>query len=75
MIFHFEMSSKDVRRNTDFVAVLSSQYAITSKPILEHNFRHAVTFYTIRSSGLVDPRLKKNWLITSDLYLKPKDVN
>jgi hypothetical protein len=75
MIFHFEMSSNDVRRNTDFVAVLSSQYATTSKPICDSKFRRAVTFYTIRSSGLVDPRLKKNWSITSDLYLKPKESN
>ena len=75
MIFHFEMSSNDVRRNTNFVIVLYSQQATTSNPILEHNFRLAMPFYTIRSSGLVDPRLKKNWLITSDLYLKPKDVN
>ena len=46
MIFHFEMSSNDVRRNTDFVVVLSSPFNNTSKPIYENNFRRAIAFYT-----------------------------
>jgi hypothetical protein len=73
MIFHFEMSSNDVRRNTDFVVVLSSPFNNTSKPIHEINFRRAIAFYTVRSGGIIDSRNKKNWNITSDLYIKPKD--
>jgi len=71
MIFHFEMSSNDVRRNTDFVVVLSSPFNNTSKPIYEKNFRKAIAFYTVRSGGLMDSRNKKNWHCTCDLYLKP----
>ena len=73
MIFHFEMSSNDVRRNTDFVVVLSSPFNNTSKPIHEINFRRAIAFYTVRSGGIIDSRNKMNWNITSDLYIKPKD--
>jgi len=69
MIFHFEMSSNDVRRNTDFVVVLSSPFNNTSKPIYENNFRRAIAFYTVRSGGIIDSR--KNWAITSDPYIKP----
>jgi hypothetical protein len=75
MIFHFEMSSNDVRRNTDFVLVISGRFNNTSIPIYEDNFRRAVAFYTCRSGGIIDSRNKKNWAITSDYYTSPKKEN
>ena len=69
MLFHFEMSSNDVRRNADFIFLLSSPYQNTSKPIHPENFRRATAFFLSRL--MIDPRRKTNWHQASNLHIAP----
>jgi hypothetical protein len=69
MLFHFEMSSNDVRRNSDFIFLLSSPYQNTSKPIHPENFRRAIGFFNARL--LIDPRRKINWHLSANLHIAP----
>ncbi len=71
MIFNFEMSANEVKRNTKFVLITSCPFGISSVPIHQENFRQAVAFYTCRSGGLFDSRNKKNWFRNNDMYLSP----
>jgi hypothetical protein len=70
MLFHFEISSNDVRRNSDFIFVISSAYP-TSKPVQEENFRDAISFFLARL--MVDPRKKDNWHRSDNVYFAPKE--
>jgi hypothetical protein len=63
------MSSNDVRRNADFIFLLSSQFSNTSKPINEKNMRRAVAFFLSRL--MVDPRRKANWHLSNNLHIAP----
>jgi hypothetical protein len=72
MIFSFEMSANEVKRNTRFVLITSSSFGNTGVSIHENNFRDALAFYIVRSGGLMDSRNKKNWHRVNDMYLKPK---
>ena len=74
MIFCFEMSANEVKRNTKFVLILSSSFGNTGLPIQVNNFRQSLAFYTCRSSGLMDSRKYENWHRNSDMYRKPKGV-
>jgi hypothetical protein len=69
MLFHFEMSSNEVRRNSDFIFLLSSPYQTTSKAVYPENFRRAVAFFNARL--LIDPRRKANWHQASNLHIAP----
>lgn len=69
MLFHFEMSSNDVRRNSDFIFILSSAYNTTSKAVQEENFRRSVGFFLARL--MVDPRKKANWHLSDNLHIAP----
>jgi hypothetical protein len=70
MLFHFEMSSNEVRRNSDFIFLISAQYNNTSKPICLENMRRALAFFNARL--LIDPRRRANWHLTNNLHIKPK---
>ena len=70
MLFHFEMSSNEVSRNSDFIFLLSSPYQNTSKPIHPVNFRRAIAFFNARL--MIDPRRKANWHQASNLHIAPK---
>jgi len=69
MLFHFEMSSNEVRRNADFIFLISSQYNTTSKPINEKNMRRSVAFFLSRL--MIDPRRKVNWHLSNNLHIAP----
>ena len=69
MLFHFEMSSNDVRRNSDFIFLLSGPYNNTSKPVEIENFRRTISFFNARL--LVDPRRKANWHLSSNVHIAP----
>jgi hypothetical protein len=71
MIFNFEMSANEVKRNTRFVLITSSSFGNTGVPIHENNFRDALAFYIVRTGGLMDSRKYENWHRNSDMYLKP----
>lgn len=69
MLFHFEMSSNEVRRNADFICLVSSQFSNTSKPINEKNMRRAIGFFLARL--MVDPRRKANWHQSNNIHIAP----
>jgi hypothetical protein len=73
MIFHFEMSSNEVKRNTKFVLLISSSFSNTSTPIDECNFRNSLAFFTVRTGHLMDSRKYENWHRANDMYLKPRE--
>lgn len=72
MLFHFEMSSNEVRRNSDFIFLISSPYNNTSKPIHSINFRRAMAFFTAKL--MADPRRKANWHLSPNLHISPKGI-
>lgn len=69
MLFHFEMSSNEVRRNADFIFLLSSQFSNTSKPIHSENFRRSTAFFLARL--MIDPRRRANWHLSNNLHIAP----
>lgn len=69
MLFHFEMSSNDVRRNSDFIFLLSGPYGGTSKPVEEENFRRVMAFFNARL--FIDPRRKANWHLSQNVHTAP----
>lgn len=71
MIFSFEMSANEVKRNTRFVLITSSSFGNTGLPIKETNFRDALAFYIVRTGGLMDSRKYENWHRANDMYFKP----
>ena len=71
MIFSFEMSANEVKRNTRFVLLTSSSFGNTGLPIKETNFRDALAFYIVRTGYLMDSRKYENWHRVNDMYFKP----
>jgi hypothetical protein len=71
MIFSFEMSANEVKRNTRFVLLTSTNFGNTGVPIGVENFRDAISLYVVRTSQLMDSRKYENWHRTNDMYFKP----
>lgn len=69
MIFSFEMSANEVKRNTKFVLLTSGSLGL---PIQENNFRNALSLYIVRTGILMDSRRYENWHRANDMYFKPK---
>lgn len=75
MIFSFEISANEVKRNTRFVLLTSTNFGNTGIPIGIGNFRDAISLYVVRTSQIMDSRKYENWHRTNDMYFKPTGGN